>query len=840
MKQAINILIAYLTCTDPVIQNKWLNLLSSFWHKDSGWLLKSITPQAGGYKFTVLDSDDNEVEHIISVPVLPNSQPISYIQDLQTTLDNKVDKVAGKSLSTNDFTTTLKTKLDNLVNYVHPDFHQISEIADLQDIIDTLAVYDDLPLVAKTNDYNDLDNKPVFKVVQKEYLDMAALYADQVNQSSDFIQYVIDASAHPDVEEGNAYFEYLSTLNGDDTDYRLLSAAESAPITVTNKLSISEIIVKDKSQIINQVLDSTKIYKIDTQITLLDGESIIVPESGLTLDGHGFNISTIFSAADNHTIFTSPVGGSGDLVLSHLSVTTVGANSKVFDVHDVDGTHAIEIEYANFSGCTSLGKQNGYRQGTWTTVGVYGCDDGLQISGSWSGYKISNTNCFGFAATGILFKKDVDTIFGNRLFLNINVDLPTGAILADFQASNFTSNELFQVNSSIAKLNGVIDEDSTSALIPNISANDAKALFVGNIGLYNSADERYVEDAAVVVAYNFNWLKDTYFLTMTGNTTFTQSNLPASGKNSEEIKIYLAGNYVPTFPAGWTDNLVGTYKGDEINEITVKFVKTAVYFMSINNTLTVYPAPDLQSVSPQSVLPSSTSAVTLFGSFFTPSTIVELEGQTVNSIEFVNSGELILSVTSGATEGEFDITISNGTSVTFTNALIVNVGVVHVPIESEWTIASGSPDVSTAGEFYITTYNTNHQADWNVQLDYTIDWAMKVQLKASPLGVPGTTNYDNNTLGVKLLKVSNSATVFYWSRQGTNADRVRAHVENDFYYSGALNTVLELRFVAGVFYLYRNNILVKTYTTPAITENLKLRVYLNTYDVIGLKYIELP
>lgn len=267
MKQALNILIAYLTCTDPVIQNKWLNLLSSFWHKDSGWLLKSITAQAGGYKFTIVDSDGNDVDHIISVPALPNSQPISYIQDLQTTLDNKVDKAAGKGLSTNDFTTTLKTKLDGLVNYVHPEFHQISEIEGLQALLDTLAVYDDLALVAKTNDYNDLQNKPLFKVVENEYADMAALFADQANQTDSFIQYVLDASAHPDVAAGSAYFEYLGSIIGDENDYRLLSDAESAPLSTS---------VTKTSQLVNdgegasRFIQESEISKVSLQAPFLE------------------------------------------------------------------------------------------------------------------------------------------------------------------------------------------------------------------------------------------------------------------------------------------------------------------------------------------------------------------------------------------------------------------------------------------------------------------------------------------------------------------------------------------------------------------------------------------
>lgn len=39
---------------------------------------------------------------------------------IKAALDNKVDKVSGKGLSSNDFTDTLLTKLNGLSNYVHP------------------------------------------------------------------------------------------------------------------------------------------------------------------------------------------------------------------------------------------------------------------------------------------------------------------------------------------------------------------------------------------------------------------------------------------------------------------------------------------------------------------------------------------------------------------------------------------------------------------------------------------------------------------------------------------------------------------------------------------------
>lgn len=51
------------------------------------------------------------------------------------TLETKVDKQEGKGLSSNDFTDALLNKLNSLENYVHPEKHQISEIHNLQNIL---------------------------------------------------------------------------------------------------------------------------------------------------------------------------------------------------------------------------------------------------------------------------------------------------------------------------------------------------------------------------------------------------------------------------------------------------------------------------------------------------------------------------------------------------------------------------------------------------------------------------------------------------------------------------------------------------------------------------------
>ena len=70
---------------------------------------------------------------------------------VKDSLNNKVDKVTGKNLSSNDFTDTLKSKLDGIAsnanNYSHPASHPASMITGLSS-------------VATSGSYNDLSNKP--------------------------------------------------------------------------------------------------------------------------------------------------------------------------------------------------------------------------------------------------------------------------------------------------------------------------------------------------------------------------------------------------------------------------------------------------------------------------------------------------------------------------------------------------------------------------------------------------------------------------------------------------------------------------------------------------------
>lgn len=133
-------------------------------------------------------------------PIFSASPAASITEAKKTEWDNKVDKVAGKQLSTEDFTTALKTKLEGLSNYddtelsnavetLRVDFDEIVSgdtttaiktfneviafldgLTDTQDLESIIASIEQqiagkmdkvtLATVATSGSYNDLSNKP--------------------------------------------------------------------------------------------------------------------------------------------------------------------------------------------------------------------------------------------------------------------------------------------------------------------------------------------------------------------------------------------------------------------------------------------------------------------------------------------------------------------------------------------------------------------------------------------------------------------------------------------------------------------------------------------------------
>lgn len=253
----------------------------------------------------------------------------------------------------------------------------------------------------------------------------------------------------------------------------------------TFKEELNKVVVRSKYDLLRP-LNSMNKYIIDVNITdFAANEQISIPATGLTFGGNGIENSILGKTVAGLPLFKSDTGGSGNIIFSDIKITT--PLGSVFDLQDSDGSHAIELNDVNIENCLSWGKIKGYRQLTGQTIGCYGCQDGLMVSGSWNGFTISKLHVRSFSSTGTLFKKDTDTSFSNRFFLDsTNLSGASGIKLLDFDTTNFIKDKTLQISDSIFEVNNIISESNSSGLIPNISPYSLKSYFTNNRGIKNS------------------------------------------------------------------------------------------------------------------------------------------------------------------------------------------------------------------------------------------------------------------------------------------------------------------------------------------------------------------
>ena len=92
--------------------------------------------------------------------------------------------------------------------------------------------------------------------------------------------------------------------------------------------------------------------------------------------------------------------------------------------------------------------------------------------------------------------------------------------------------------------------------------------------------DKLVENPTTSGVYTIDYNYDTWLLTLTGNTTLEEINLPVSGVNTKPITIhvYLNGNTLTLVP-GWEANRTGDLIDipELMNTITVEFIKDGKY-----------------------------------------------------------------------------------------------------------------------------------------------------------------------------------------------------------------------------------------------------------------------
>lgn len=245
------------------------------------------------------------------------------------------------------------------------------------------------------------------------------------------------------------------------------------------------VVVSDPSQL-SGTLDSSKEYFIDGIIDM-GAQSIEVPEDGLYLTGYNFDTSKLVSSEPNYTMFTSPVGGSGNLVGKDYGIEVTGSNSKVYDISSLTGFEAFEFSRVNYNDCTSLGEIDSYRQGFETGTGRFGGKPELTLSGTWvGGYFIESSIVRSLTdGTYSLFKAGAGLTMGSRFRTNMNVDLPASASFFDFSPANFPNPSTLQVDSAIVTRLGLQDA-TDSNYTPNISASDLACSWSNNVGMPNT------------------------------------------------------------------------------------------------------------------------------------------------------------------------------------------------------------------------------------------------------------------------------------------------------------------------------------------------------------------
>jgi hypothetical protein len=112
----------------------------------------------------------------------------------------------------------------------------------------------------------------------------------------------------------------------------------------------------------------------------------------------------------------------------------------------------------------------------------------------------------------------------------------------------------------------------------------------------SGGNETIVTDATVSGTYNIDWSNEAYYLTLTGATTLTESNLPSAGE-TKTMKLFITGDYPLTLPADWDFDLKGEYAGNYLNRFTVDYLEATEYVtkISIPYSQNIIPDPNFDT-----------------------------------------------------------------------------------------------------------------------------------------------------------------------------------------------------------------------------------------------------
>lgn len=249
-----------------------------------------------------------------------------------------------------------------------------------------------------------------------------------------------------------------------------------------NAVKNQVVIVKSASQL-SGTLDSTKVYFIDGQIDM-GTTQIKVPQGGLTIEGHGYDISKLFSSENNYTMFiVDPAGTySGNLTISGNTIWVNGTGSKIFNLDNAGNFGAIEFNTVNLGDfpvtTPSFGNLANYRQFRCGNFAAIKYTEGFTFDGSWSGIALRDSIILSSVAGSTFLKEGTSFTISDGLISNMNALSLTGtSVWCDFAPSVF-------INGSLMTLTGFRTRADNA--IPNISHLSTSAYFKSCVGIDNT------------------------------------------------------------------------------------------------------------------------------------------------------------------------------------------------------------------------------------------------------------------------------------------------------------------------------------------------------------------
>ena len=286
------------------------------------------------------------------------------------------------------------------------------------------------------------------------------------------------------MSKGQSQYNFFKNVNLDNDG--------NIGVVIQSSDALENRIVVNQSNVattLGGVIDSTKEYFIDGSIDM-GTIQITVPTTGLSLKGYNFEVSGLFSAEDNYTMFISEsiVIGSGNLIGQDYDIKVSGLNSKVYELYDSNGFNAFEFSRVNYTDCTSLGDIYDYRQGLETGTGRFGGSPSITLHGLWlGGYRISTSIVRNMSDTTTepLFKAGILFQMNSRFLTDMNVDLGTLQPFLDFSDTNFPNPSTLELVGVLLTRDGVVNPQDTN-ITPNITASNLSCSWVGNNGITNT------------------------------------------------------------------------------------------------------------------------------------------------------------------------------------------------------------------------------------------------------------------------------------------------------------------------------------------------------------------